>query len=259
MTTLSFLNGYREGPFRGYSRYDLPNPKRVVRKSSQAAPSTDSVTSNKLQTGTNRSQSQFTNSLSVNRLQPITTMVGMNNRPYLSLGITAASQANQSLHGISQVLLHNTPSPSTFLDSDFLQDHESSILASLRSSQHRSLQANNCMNDLFGTQSLTCTANDVEIIGITGITNVDHPDAYLDTDGLWKDACLGNDDHVTLSVIVDIRVRNARYDIGMYINTKGGSASSGTCAMSLISETNFMGGTADRGSIDFHGCQWGYD
>ena len=112
----------------------------------------------------------------------------------------------------------------SFLDSDSLAQQELSIVSSLRdSSKHRSLQANNCMDDLFSGNA-GCTANDVEFINVTGIVVYD-PGAYQDPNtGIWKDACRGNDDYVNLAFTADINVGASRYDIGMYINTEGGSA-----------------------------------
>lgn len=57
----------------------------------------------------------------------------------------------------------------SFLDSDSLAQQEQSIVSSLLdSSKHRSLQANNCMDDLF-SGSAGCNANDVEFVAVTGI------------------------------------------------------------------------------------------
>lgn len=212
-------------------------------------------------------------------------MVRMNKRPYLSLGITAgctlanSSKATQSLRGTPQVLHSAMVAPSSepsHLDNDFLHNEESSILGSFHdrshsslsslidanseafthtSSWHRSLQSNNCMDDLYTSQSLNCNGDDVELLAIMGITVENNPSAYLDTDGLWKDACSSYGDQVTISFAADIHVRppRERYDIGMYINTEGGSPLTGTCAMSLISETDFFGGAAAESYTDTNG------
>lgn len=186
----------------------------------------------------------------------------MNCRSCLSLVVTVSctvanfSQANHTLRGNSEVHRGTAAAPSpfepSFLDIDSLRSHESAILSSLLSNQHRSLQANNCMQDNFDGGTLTCTANDIELIAITGVEVFD-AGAYLDTDGLWKDGCRGTDDYVNLAFTADIRIRNARYDIGMYINTEGGLATTGTCAISLISETDFLGGEPIETYTDANG------
>lgn len=79
-----------------------------------------------------------------------------------------------------------------FLDAESLQRQEESIVSSYRNSwNHRSLQENNCLEDLSG--KVGCTANDLEFLNVTGIV-VNDARAYLDTDGIWKDACLGKDE-----------------------------------------------------------------
>ena len=173
-------------------------------------------------------------------------MVGLK-RPHpllpMAMAFLALPASNANLRG--------TPS-TDYLNSTSLAAYESSLLHSLLSNQHRSLQSNNCMQDLFTGGTLTCTANDIELIAITGIEVYDDA-AYLDSDGLWKDACRGTDDYVNLAFTADITVRNARYDIGMYINTEGGSALTGTCAISLISETDFYGGASYETYTDASG------
>jgi hypothetical protein len=73
----------------------------------------------------------------------------------------------------------------SFLDAMELDRQESSIASSLREdSWHRSLAANNCMDDLYSGNA-GCTANDFEFMGVTGVT-VNDPGAYLNTtSGQW--------------------------------------------------------------------------
>jgi hypothetical protein len=140
-----------------------------------------------------------------------------------------------------------------FLDAASLQDRESSLVTSLRSSQHRSLQANNCMEDLFGKSlSNGCNAQDMKFLGVTGVQVYD-PGAYQDESGIWQNACRGKDDYVNLAFTADIEVSADRYDVGMYINIEGGSAMTGTCMVSLLSDTNFQLGTVPPEQIAVEG------
>lgn len=92
---------------------------------------------------------------------------------------------------------------------------------------------------------------------------------------VWKGACRGKDDYVNLAFTADINLGASRYDIGMYINTEGGefvihtiilvrisslssfafygfisgSARTGTCALSLLSSTNFQRGAVPPETI----------
>jgi hypothetical protein len=132
-----------------------------------------------------------------------------------------------------------------FLDAASLQTHEASIISSLRQNNpfHRSLLTNTCMFDVYKSRggsgnSLGCTAQDVKFLAITGV-DVSDPGAERDANGIWQNACRGNDDYVNLSFTANIEVGASRYDIGMYINTEGGSAMTGTCAMSLMSDVDY--------------------
>lgn len=127
-----------------------------------------------------------------------------------------------------------------------LHSLESSILTSLRTnSYHRTLQSTNtCMQDLYQsinsvTNTLSCNAQDVKFLAVTGVTVYD-PGAYVDENGIWQDACRGADDYVNLSFTANVSIGTERYDVGMYINTEGGSAYTGTCDMSLMSQTDFL-------------------
>jgi hypothetical protein len=141
---------------------------------------------------------------------------------------------------------------SDFLDPESLRRQELSILSSLRdeSVHHRSLQTlNNCMEDLGG--SLSCTALDVKFLNVTGVEVYD-PGAYQDpVTGIWKDACRGIDYYVNLAFTADMELGADRYDIGMYINIEGGSAFTGSCALALLSQTDFQLGTVPPEVISF--------
>jgi hypothetical protein len=50
-----------------------------------------------------------------------------------------------------------------------------------------------------------------------------------------------------------LNVGPSRYDIGMYINTEGGSALTGTCALALLSQTDFQLGSVAPEVINFSG------
>lgn len=155
----------------------------------------------------------------------------------------------------------------SYLDAASLARFESQILQS-SFHQHRALQQLNCMDDIY-SGAAGCAANDLEFIRVTGVQVYDST-AYLEN-GIWKDACLGKDDYVNISFTADIKVSNDRYDVGMCkfshlclfaivasffiscvltlctspcsdINTEGGSAYTGTCALSLLSTTNFKKG-----------------
>lgn len=166
-----------------------------------------------------------------------------------------------------------------FLNAESLQRQEESILSSYRKNSwnHRSLQELNCMDDLY-SGSAGCTANDLEFIDVTGIQVWDENAYFDEASGLWMDACLGNDDYVRISFTADIRVSNSRYDVGMwvlfyvnelnnwlwailiqvllcvyrYINTEGGSAYTGACAMSLLSNTDFKLGNTTAAPLEAH-------
>eukprot|EP00956_Cyclotella_meneghiniana_P035316 scaffold113786_cov47-Cyclotella_meneghiniana.AAC.1 len=104
------------------------------------------------------------------------------------------------------------------------------VLNSVRSLQTTS--TDNCLRNLYQGSDLTCTANDLEIIEVTGTT-------VHSTD----DVCAEADDYVILSFDVTMTVKNNRYDVGMYINTEGGSATgTGNCAMALLSNIDFQQG-----------------
>lgn len=103
------------------------------------------------------------------------------------------------------------------------------------------------MQDLYGS-NLGCTASDVKFIGVTGVEVYD-PGAYKDANGIWMDACRGKDDYVNLAFTADIELGADRYDVGMYINIEGGSAMTGTCAVALLSDTDFQLGAVPAEEI----------
>jgi hypothetical protein len=109
------------------------------------------------------------------------------------------------------------------------------------------------MADLFGSSlDSGCTASDVTFMAVTGVEVYD-PGAYKDANGIWKDACRGKDDYVNLAFTADMKLGADRYDVGMYINTEGGSAFTGTCALALLSQTDFQLGTVPPEVISFGG------
>ena len=80
--------------------------------------------------------------------------------------------------------------------------HDKPVLNSVRSLQTTS--TDNCLRNLYQGSDLTCTANDLEIIKVTGTT-------VHSTD----DVCAEADDYVILSFDVTMTVKNNRYDVGM--------------------------------------------
>jgi hypothetical protein len=160
----------------------------------------------------------------------------------LLLWITACiivTSNSQSLRGASE-------SDTVYIDS--FQSIESSVQPILQNDigRHRVLQTNNCMQDLYGTgsQTLSCNAQDVKFLDVTGVTVYD-TGAYQDENGIWRDACKGQDDYVTLAFTANLEVGATRYDVGMYINTEGGSSYTGTCALSLLSDNSYAAGEYD--------------
>jgi hypothetical protein len=110
---------------------------------------------------------------------------------------------------------------------------------------------NNCMQDLYGS-NLNCNSNDIELSSITSVY-VHDEDAYQDEFGIWRDACTGTDDYVNVTITATLILIQNRNDVGMYINTEGGNALSGSCALSLMSQTNFQFGAVSPEVINIAG------
>ena len=81
--------------------------------------------------------------------------------------------------------------------------HDKPVLNSVRSLQTTS--TDNCLGNLWpGNGDLLCTANDLEIIEVTGTT--------VHSTG---DVCVEAGDSVSLSIDVTMTVKNNRYDVAM--------------------------------------------
>lgn len=110
---------------------------------------------------------------------------------HLTMGL-APSLTQYSNVAAAGVATETAEADLPFLDAESLQRQEESIVSSYRNDwNHRSLVENNCLEDLSGR--VGCTANDLEFLAVTGVQIYDSA-AYLDTDGVWKDACLGQDE-----------------------------------------------------------------
>jgi hypothetical protein len=85
-----------------------------------------------------------------------------------------------------------------------------------------------CMEDVYqnfnGGGTLNCTANDIQIAGVTNVTILD-------------DGCAFVGDTVTFDADVTVQLTaQARHDVGLYLATDGGDALTGSCLIETVPE-----------------------